>query len=91
MKILLTGSSGFIGMHTAHKLLAEGYEVVGIDNINDYYDVQLKYDRLATLGIKAEEISYNQPLNGLPGFRFVKLDITDASGLMDLFEKEKFE
>ncbi|MDP1705713.1 MAG: GDP-mannose 4,6-dehydratase, partial [Sulfurimicrobium sp.] len=49
MKVLVTGVAGFIGMHTAQRLLAKGVEVVGIDNLNDYYDVQLKNDRLKQL------------------------------------------
>ena len=54
MKILITGVAGFIGFHLAEKLLKLGYEVVGIDNINDYYDVNLKYARLNKLGIQRD-------------------------------------
>jgi UDP-glucuronate 4-epimerase len=56
MKILVTGTAGFIGFHLTKKLLERGDEVVGIDNINDYYDVNLKYARLAELGISKDEI-----------------------------------
>ena len=66
MKILVTGAAGFIGYHTAAALLARGDEVVGIDNLNDYYDVGLKQARLAQL-------------TGHPGFRFQKTDIADRS------------
>ena len=59
MKVLVTGVAGFIGMHAAQRLLARGNEVVGMDNLNDYYDVQLKGDRL-------------QQLLPLPGFSFIK-------------------
>jgi UDP-glucuronate 4-epimerase len=59
MKILLTGTAGFIGFHLAKKLLERGDEVVGLDNINDYYDVNLKYARLKELGIEREDISSN--------------------------------
>ncbi|MBG6080360.1 NAD-dependent epimerase [Rubrivivax gelatinosus] len=78
MKILLTGAAGFIGMTTALRLLARGDEVVGLDNLNDYYDVRLKLDRLARL----------EPL---PGFRFVKLDVADRAGMEALFAAERFD
>jgi UDP-glucuronate 4-epimerase len=78
MKILVTGAAGFIGFHTAAKLLARGDSVVGLDNLNDYYDVRLKLARLALLEKER-------------GFRFAKLDLTDRSGLARLFESEKFE
>jgi UDP-glucuronate 4-epimerase len=78
MKVLLTGAAGFIGMHVAIRLLERGDEVVGVDNINDYYDVKLKYDRLER--IKAYE-----------KFRFVKLDIADRPVMEKLFAEEKFQ
>ena len=78
MKLLLTGAAGFIGYHTARKLLERSDEVVGLDNLNDYYDVRLKHARLDMLG-------------KLPGFRFVKLDLADREGMKQLFAKEKFE
>jgi UDP-glucuronate 4-epimerase len=78
MKILVTGAAGFIGSHVAHKLLARGDEVVGLDNLNEYYDVTLKQARLARL-------------QALPKFRFVKLDLSDQQGMTDLFAREKFE
>ncbi|MGC4079176.1 MAG: NAD-dependent epimerase [Rubrivivax sp.] len=78
MKILLTGAAGFIGMTTALRLLARGDEVVGLDNLNDYYDVRLKLDRLARL-------------QALPGFRFVKLDVADRAGMEALFAAERFD
>ncbi len=78
MKILVTGAAGFIGMHVSQILLARGDTVVGIDNLNDYYDPQLKHDRLARL-------------TPLPGFRFVKLDVADRGGMDKLFADEKFE
>jgi UDP-glucuronate 4-epimerase len=77
MKILVTGAAGFIGFHTASKLLARGDEVIGLDNLNEYYDVSLKHARLANLQKHA-------------GFRFVKLDLADQSGMAELFAKEKF-
>jgi UDP-glucuronate 4-epimerase len=78
MKILLTGAAGFIGMTTALRLLARGDEVVGLDNLNDYYSVQLKRDRLARL-------------TPLPGFRFVQLDVADRAGMEALFAAERFD
>lgn len=77
MKILVTGVAGFIGMHVAKRLLERGDEVVGIDNLNDYYDVRLKEDRLKQLA------SY-------PGFRFIKLDLADRPGMDALFADEQF-
>ncbi len=78
MKILLTGAAGFIGYHTAQKLLARGLEVVGLDNLNDYYDVALKQARL-------------DRLTGREGFRFVRLDLADEAGMAELFAREKFQ
>ena len=60
MKILVTGTAGFIGFHLAKKLLDRGDEVVGLDNINDYYNVNLKYGRLKELGIQKEDIQENK-------------------------------
>ncbi|MBS0579588.1 MAG: NAD-dependent epimerase [Proteobacteria bacterium] len=77
MKMLVTGAAGFIGSHTAQRLLAQGHEVVGLDNLNDYYDVTLKQARLTRL-------------TALPGFRFEKLDIADESAMRALFARERF-
>ncbi len=78
MKILVTGAAGFIGMTTSLRLLARGDEVVGIDNLNDYYEVALKESRLARL-------------TGHPNFRFIKLDVADRAGMDALFAAEKFD
>jgi UDP-glucuronate 4-epimerase len=77
-KILVTGAAGFIGYHTTERLLARGDEVVGLDNVNDYYDPTLKESRLARL-------------TGTPGFRFVKMELGDRSGLEALFQAERFD
>ncbi len=81
MKVLVTGAAGFIGMHTAATLLARGDEVVGIDNLNDYYDPQLKLDRLALLAA----------LPDAERFRFEKLDLADGPGMAALFARERFD
>lgn len=78
MKILLTGAAGFIGFHTAQILLGRGDEVVGLDNLNDYYEVTLKEARLAQL-------------KQHPNFRFVKMDLADREGIAALFKQEKFQ
>ena len=77
MNILVTGTAGFIGYHLAKKLLNRGDEVVGLDNINDYYDVNLKYARLNELGISKEEIIENKLISSktYPKHKFVKMDL----------------
>jgi len=77
MKVLITGCAGFIGMHVAQLLLARGDQVVGVDNLNDYYDPALKLARLAQLQPHA-------------GFRFIQTDIADAMAMEDLFAAERF-
>ena len=78
MKILVTGSAGFIGMHVCERLLARGDQVHGIDNLNDYYDVALKEARLARL-------------LGQPGFHFERMDISDAAAISKLFRENSFD
>ena len=93
MKILITGTAGFIGYHLAKKLLELGHEVVGYDNINDYYDVNLKYARLNNLGINRDNLKDNQLLNSttLPKYKFIKANLEDAEVINKLFEIEKFD
>ncbi len=78
MKILVTGVAGFIGMSVARALLERGDEVVGIDNINDYYDVQLKYDRL-------------KQIEDYDNFTFIKMDIADRDTMEELFKTQNFQ
>ena len=75
MKILVTGTAGFIGFHLAGKLLSRGDVVVGIDSINDYYDIELKYNRLNQHGILKENIFYNKAVQSLTtgNYTFIKL------------------
>jgi UDP-glucuronate 4-epimerase len=93
MKILVTGSAGFIGFHLANRLLIEGHEVIGIDNINDYYDVSLKYGRLQEAGIPEDEIAYNFVTRSRKfiSYRFIKLNLEDRENLHILFREEKFD
>ncbi len=93
MKILITGAAGFIGFHTVLRLLEQGHEVVGLDNINDYYDVRVKYGRLAHSGIAEPDIALNRTIQSTvhPGYRFVRMDLEDGAGLMNLFAQEKFD
>src|SRR5471032_3169218 len=78
MKVLVTGAAGFIGSATALRLLGRGDVVVGLDNLNDYYDVSLKQARL-------------DPLLSNPGFRFARLDLANRTEMAALFAKERFE
>lgn len=93
MKILVTGAAGFIGFFTSRVLAEKGHDVIGLDNINDYYDINLKYSRLKELGIEREyaeefnKLSSSDKLN----FSFVRMNLEDREGLPKLFENEKFD
>lgn len=93
MKVLVTGTAGFIGFFVAKRLLERGDEVVGLDNVNDYYDVNLKYGRLSEAGISKDEISYNKLVQSTKysKYRFVQLNLEDRGELPKLFRQEKFE
>ncbi len=93
MKVLVTGTAGFIGYHLAKQLLERGDEVVGLDNINNYYDVNLKYGRLQRLGIDKKLIVENKYTHSssYPKHRFIRLDLADREGMERLFKEEKFD
>jgi len=95
MKILVTGAAGFIGYHVCEVLLQENHMVVGLDNINDYYDVNLKYSRLAQLGISREDAEkFNSKAIGLEhgdSFSFYRMNLEDRELLPELFENESFD
>jgi len=92
-KILVTGSAGFIGFHLTNQLLSEGNKVIGIDNINDYYDVNLKYNRLKEAGINKNEIEYNKSVlsSKSSDYHFIQLNLEDQENIYKLFEIEKFD
>ena len=93
MKILVTGAAGFIGYHLAKQLVSNGFEVVGFDSINDYYDVSLKYDRLATSGITKANIQYNKMVKSsyFSLYSFIQLNLEDKQNLEELFSEQKFD
>jgi UDP-glucuronate 4-epimerase len=93
MKILITGTAGFIGFHLAKRWLDEGHEVIGVDNINDYYDVSLKYVRLLKTGVEREKIEYGKPVQSKTHekYHFVKINLEDAVALEKLFADEGFD
>ncbi|MDV7140107.1 NAD-dependent epimerase [Maribacter sp. TH_r10] len=97
MKILVTGAAGFIGFHVSKKLISLGHKVVGLDNINDYYDVNLKYERLKQLGInkKGAEIfdtpSQSDSHPDPDTFNFIRMHLENKERLEELFKNEKFD
>lgn len=94
MKILVTGAAGFIGFHLANQLTKLGHNVIGLDNLNDYYDVNLKLSRLRELGIETTAIVYNELVvsqtKNFP-FSFVQLNLEDRESMANLFQEESFE
>ncbi|WP_172199927.1 NAD-dependent epimerase [Campylobacter sp. RM16188] len=93
MKILLTGTAGFIGYHLSLALAKRGDEVVGFDNINDYYDVNLKYARLENAGFSRQDIKENELITSkkYPNLHFIKADLADLAVLERLFSEFKFD
>jgi UDP-glucuronate 4-epimerase len=93
MNVLITGSAGFIGFHLTIALVNHGYEVIGIDNINDYYDVNLKYSRLAECGIRKSDIAWNTEVasDKFPNYHFIKLNLEDKNELIEICKEYDFE
>jgi UDP-glucuronate 4-epimerase len=93
MKILVTGTAGFIGLYVAHYLLERGDEVIGLDNINAYYDVELKYGRLNELGISQSNTAWNQfsQSETFKDFRFIRMNLEDRESMQRLFADEQFD
>jgi len=92
-KFLITGTAGFIGFHLAKRLIDRGDEIIGLDCINDYYDVSLKYDRLKITGIEKESIEYGKLVQSstFPNYRFIQLKLEDRENILNLFNTEKFD
>lgn len=93
MKFLVTGTAGFIGFHLATKLLEAGNIVYGLDSLNDYYDINLKYARLYTHGVDKGDIVYNRVSKSSinANYSFIQLELNDKTNLNDLFAKEQFD
>ena len=93
MKPLVTGAAGFIGSGACRWLLDRGDSVVGLDNLNDYYDHELKYGRLATLGIGKDDVSWYKFMPGTTDnrFRFIRMNLEDTQAIQMLFVNERFD
>lgn len=93
MKILITGTAGFIGFHLANKLLQRGEQIIGLDSINDYYDIRVKYGRLEMTGIHKDEIQYGKLIQSKThsNYQFIQLNLEDKDGLEKLFTEQKFD
>ena len=93
MKILVTGAAGFIGFHLCRSLIETGHQVVGLDNINNYYNQDLKFGRLRELGVVEDDFKFNQKYQSSlkPNFTFYRMNLEDRQNLPELFRKEDFE
>lgn len=91
-KILVTGTAGFIGFHVANRLILEGHQVIGLDVINDYYDVNLKFGRLEHHGV-SKDLIYNQLVTSEkhPNYQFIQLDLADHDHVVTFMESQKFD
>src|SRR5690242_491990 len=90
MNILVTGSAGFIGFHVVNRLLNDGHIVVGIDSINDYYDIQLKLDRIAYAGIKSSAFDFNKKyISANTSYTFYKINLEEKASLEKIFEQQE--
>ena len=94
MKILVTGAAGFIGYHLVKSLIKDSHVVIGLDNINDYYSTNLKFDRLKELGIYRDKAKDFLSLNGsnlFQNFKFILMNLEDRKNLPKLFKDQKFD
>jgi UDP-glucuronate 4-epimerase len=94
MKILVTGAAGFIGYHLVKTLIEDNHDVIGLDNINDYYSTNLKFDRLKELGINkdnAKDFLSLSNSNFFQNFKFVRMNLEDRENLPKLFKDQKFD
>jgi UDP-glucuronate 4-epimerase len=93
MKVLVTGTAGFIGFHLALRLLEDGHKVVGLDSINDYYDVNLKYARLRESGVGKEASEWRKVIQSrkYENYCFIRMQLEDRAGMEQLFGEEKFD
>ena len=94
MKILVTGAAGFIGYHLVKTLIEDNHEVIGLDNINDYYSTNLKFDRLNELGINKDSAKDFLSLSGsnlFQNFKFIRMNLEDRENLPKLFKDQKFD
>ncbi len=93
MKILITGTAGFIGFHLAKKLIEKGEQIIGLDSINDYYDIRVKYGRLEMTGIEKDEIEYGKLIQSKnhSNYQFIQLKLEDKENLNILFSEQKFD
>ncbi len=93
MKVLVTGSAGFIGFHFVNKLLKEGIRVIGIDNINDYYQTELKFARLRDAGISRESVNWHKKVTSTinPDYSFIRMNLENGEEISRLYETEQFD
>lgn len=93
MKILITGTAGFIGYHLVKAIASQNYEIIGLDNINDYYDVRLKYSRLEDTGIEKDKINYGEYVQSetLSNYKFIKCNLEDKETIDKIFTEKNFD